>query len=226
MTASAPRTHHIYIVGAQCTGKTSIVSALESHFGEGSSDNRPVIVRDVARNVLAQHSFTPADITSSSDRCLALQKLILEAQAQTEKTALEQPDCKFLISDGSGVDPISCCMRYIGQDGAAALLETTEWHELEARLRTSLIVVCEAAVDRLTDDGVRLTPSEYEDWRAFHVLSCGLLDRLGLDYVVLPCEITQLSDQVDFILSRWRARASGMETSGSSLSGGGVWGLS
>ncbi|KAK4665194.1 uncharacterized protein QC763_510390 [Podospora pseudopauciseta] len=52
---------NIYIVGAQCTGKMTLVKNLHANFEFNSSHEPPVLITEVARTVLKKHSFTAAD---------------------------------------------------------------------------------------------------------------------------------------------------------------------
>ncbi|KAK0741404.1 hypothetical protein B0T18DRAFT_432516 [Schizothecium vesticola] len=77
---------NVYIVSAQCTGKTTLVNRLDQHFHDNPPPaGTPAIIKEVARTVLVQHNFTADDITSSQERCLLLQRFILETQTKAEK---------------------------------------------------------------------------------------------------------------------------------------------
>ncbi len=194
---------NIYIVGAQCTGKTTLISALSAHFTKATTSAAtpaPLILTEVARTVLRQHGFTASDITSSPSKSLAFQKLILEAQYATEQAAGES---QWFISDRSGFDPIVYAGRYVGEEGARSLTEMAIWGELKERMGRSLVVVCEAGAEWLVDDGVRLMPEDKADWVAFHHLFCESLKSAGLDFVVLPCEMKDMAERVQFVLDRW-----------------------
>jgi nicotinamide riboside kinase len=198
----------IYIVGAQCTGKTTVVNALRDHFNslyEHESDHilRPRIITETARIVLQRHGFTADDITSSPARALALQQLILEAQLSAERAAVEEG--RWLISDRSGVDPIVYARKFVGEDAANNLAKSRDWLELRQRMRRSLVIVCEAGADWLTNGGVRLMPESHEDWVSFHLFFCKCLDDWGVEYDILPCNLTNLIDRVMFILEKWKA---------------------
>jgi len=197
---------NVYIAGAQCTGKTTLVNQLEAHFKNKteppSEQQQPAIIREVARTVLAKHSFTAADITSSTERCLTLQKLILEAQAAAERHEVHRNDRTWFISDRSGADPIAYALHHIGPDAADTLLASTEWHELRSRMRDSLVIVCEPGADWLFDDGVRLMPASMEDWKTFHSLFCRLLGQEVVKYVVLPSSILEREDRLQFVLGQ------------------------
>ncbi len=82
-------------------------------------------------------------------------------------------------------------------------MRTGIWEELKERMGQSLVVVCEAGADWLIDDGVRLMPEDKADWTALHDLFCSLLRDAGLDYVVLPCEVKDIGERVQFVLDRW-----------------------
>lgn len=191
---------NIYIVGAQCTGKTTLVNALEEHFASLTSSpaNRPAIIREVARTVLKTHNFTANDIRTSPSRAFELQRLILEAQVLAERRALESSE--WFISDRSGVDPICYALCHVGEEEASKLLQTDGWQELKSRMSDGLLVVCESGADWLTDDGVRMMPLDKQEWAAFHVLFCEFLDRLGLPYTILPASLLDLRARVSSVL--------------------------
>jgi predicted ATPase len=193
---------NIYIVGAQNTGKTTLVKALRDHFNQDET-YPPRVITEVARTVLEKHSFTADDIKSSPARALALQQLILQAQVNAERLALKEG--KWFISDRSGIDPIVYAVKHVSKDAKSHLIKSAEWLELRDRMRESVIVVCEAGADWLTDDGVRLMPESREDWIDFHQLFCRCLDELGLNYEVLPCGTTSLRERVSFVLWKWKA---------------------
>lgn len=206
MAANAP--HNIYVVGAQCTGKTTIVKHLQEYFSE--TRNLPPIITEVARTVLATHAFTAADVTNPS-RSLELQRLILHAQLDAEHDALDKSP--WFISDRSGADPIAYAIRYVGESGAASLLKSNEWTELRARMRASLVIVCEAAEAArswIVNDGVRLIPSDVHDWVGFHKRFCAFLSEQGIDYVVLPVAIRSHQDRVKFVIERWEGMEAGI----------------
>ena len=197
---------NIYIVGAQCTGKTTLVAALSSHFtcskslSSSTITQAPLIFTEVARSVLRKHNFTASDITSPG-KGLLFQQLILEAQYATEKKA---ETTQWFISDRSAFDPIVYTRRYVGEEEAKSLMRMEIWRELKERMQRSLVVVCEAGADWLIDDGVRLMPKDKKDWVAFHELFCESLKDEELDFIVLPREVKDLAERVRFVLDRWQ----------------------
>lgn len=199
---------NIYLVGAQCTGKTTLTNAVAAHFESHlPPEKQPCTIKEVARTVLRNHRFNADDIVSSPERCLLLQTLILEAQAEAESKTLEG-DQKWFISDRSGADPIVYAMVYLPSDDetdyqAHSLLKTEHWRVLKGRMAESLIVVFEPGMDWLTDDGVRLMPRDREEWVFFHRLFCQFLDDQGLHYVVLPKDMVDIRERVDFVLTEW-----------------------
>lgn len=199
---------NIYVIGAQCTGKTTLVNALQRHFN-GDPDfehNKPHIISEVARTELKKHAFATEDIRSSPDQSLAPQKLILAAQLVSERSALREK--RWFVSDRSGVDPIIYATRYVGIDAARLLRESAEWAELKGRMANSLIVLCEAG-NWLEDDGVRLMPDHKEDWVNFHDMFCTFLDEVGLQYQLVPSSMEDLSSRVSFVVSNWAAQVGG-----------------
>ena len=195
---------NIYIIGAQCTGKTTLVTALQAHLraqvsesSQGQLQSLPPIITEVARTVLREHKFKASDITSSPSRALSFQRLILQAQHEAE-TSVTEP---WYISDRSGLDPIIYASRYVGSDAAELMTRTELWRDLRERMSRSLIIVCEAGMDWLTDDGVRLMPADKADWTAFHDLFCTFLQEAQLDFAVLPRSMKDIEQRVDFVLN-------------------------
>ncbi|KAI8710489.1 AAA-28 domain-containing protein [Fusarium sp. LHS14.1] len=198
----APDTNipNIYIIGPQSTGKTTLVSKLRSELENWLADTsiiKPQIVSEVARTVLTKHKFTAEDVKSSPSRCLALQQLILEAQALAEKEALQRSS--WFISDRSGVDPLVYARKYVSADAALEMQRQSAWIEVKARMSASSIVVCEAGTPWLTDDGVRLMPDNDEAWMQLFHEFCGLLDEFGLQYFVVPRTMLGLSERAQFV---------------------------
>lgn len=191
----------IYIIGAQSTGKTTLVKALENHFKDANEYHidQPKIITEVARTVLQRHNFTANDIKSSPTRALQLQQLILQAQLSAERDISGE----WFISDRSGVDPVVYARKYVSKDAADDLIKSTEWLELRERMRKSVIIVCEAGADWLADDGVRLMPESRKNWLEFHQLFCSCLKDWGLNYEILPYDVGSLDERVAFVLEKW-----------------------
>ncbi|KAH1415871.1 hypothetical protein KXX32_000323, partial [Aspergillus fumigatus] len=74
----------LYIIGAQCTGKTTLVKALLDALPQRHPSLPPHPITEVARKVLCEFGFTRDDITSDPSRALQLQELILKAQFEEE----------------------------------------------------------------------------------------------------------------------------------------------
>ena len=196
-----PFTKNIYIIGAQSTGKTTLVSALATHFANTKHDSpdaftQPFQLKEVARSVLKKHGFTAHDITSSKARALELQRLIIEAQAKAE-VDLGQT---WYISDRSALDAVVYARQYVGAVEADELMHGKLWQVHEDRMRAALVVVCEPGGQWLIDDGVRLMPQDREEWFQLHMNFLELLDAIGLAYIVLPCDVAKLEDRVRLIL--------------------------
>ncbi|KAL8718567.1 MAG: hypothetical protein Q9225_004314 [Loekoesia sp. 1 TL-2023] len=195
---------NIYIIGAQSTGKTTLVTALASYFEQPrtvSNDTiaRPKVISEVARGVLQRHRYTAEDIVSSKTRALELQRLILEAQYEAEDAARND----WYISDRSGLDPLVYARRYVGVDEMSALTQELPWQHLEQKMRRGLVIVCEAGGKWLVDDGVRLMPQDRDAWLQMHATFCETLNELDIVYYVLPASITGLPHRIEFVLTKW-----------------------
>ncbi|KAF4959412.1 hypothetical protein FSARC_10737 [Fusarium sarcochroum] len=198
---------NIYIIGPQSTGKTTLVNKLRTESKIWLADtciDGPVIVTEVARTVLVKNKFTAEDIKSSPERCLLLQQLILEAQAQAEKEVLQISS--WFISDRSGFDPLVYAKKFVSADAVLDMQRQSAWVEVKARMERSLIVVCESPTPWLKDDGVRLMPDSDEVWTQLFQESCRLLDEVGIQYVVVPRTMLDLTARVEFVHARWVER--------------------
>ena len=93
MAQNKAQSRCLYIIGAQSTGKTTLVNALEETFHRNESTKaerdvtKPHIIREVARTVLREKHFSRHDIATSPSRALQLQKHILNAQFDAEMIA-------------------------------------------------------------------------------------------------------------------------------------------
>ncbi|RBR16983.1 hypothetical protein FVER53590_05747 [Fusarium verticillioides] len=214
--ASNPYVPNIYIIGPQSTGKTTLVNELQADLEHGlvdSSIDKPEIVSEVARSVLAKHRYSAEDILTSKFRCLELQQLILQAQAEAEKEALKTSS--WFISDRSGFDPLVYAKRYASPGAEQELQQLEAWKQVKARMETSLIVVCEAGTPWLMDDGVRLMPGSETEWMQVFDDFCQMLDEVGLEYSVVPRTVLDISERAELVWAKWTERRQSL-TSGQS----------
>ncbi|KAH7016363.1 AAA domain-containing protein [Microdochium trichocladiopsis] len=202
---------NIYIIGAQSSGKTTLVQALETHFTNQhetlSASAAPRFIKEVARKVLDKHGYTAEDIVTSPQRTLQLQKLIIEAQARAEyepansDTPATNATCPpSFISDRSAIDPVVYARQYVGLQESQGLLELPEWRQMHKRMQASLIILCEPRSDWLKSDGVRLMPRDNEEWMLTHKLFCDVLNEVGLSFVVLSEGMSDIKVRVGFVL--------------------------
>lgn len=198
---------NIYIIGAQSTGKTTLLNALRIYFFKAGNPNEdaPQFIEETARIVFEQEGFKFATIDTQSDfdKYLGIQKRILKTQLEAEDGALRNGKC--FITDRSGLDCLVYTSKYVGKEGADALSQTPELAELKARMQEGRVIVCEPVADWLKDDGTgfRPIPEDKEQWFAVHEEFCELLNDLGWEYEVLPSTMTHHEDRVAFVLSTW-----------------------
>ncbi|KAI1027810.1 hypothetical protein LB503_011874 [Fusarium chuoi] len=198
---------NIYIIGPQSTGKTTLINKLQSDLEHRLADisiDKPQIVSEVARTVLAKHKYSAEDIRASTTRCFQLQQLILEAQAEAEKKALKSSS--WFISDRSGFDPLVYAKRYAAPGAVAQLQQLPAWKEVKTRMERSLIVVCEAGTPWLMDDGVRLMPGSDKEWMQLFHAFCELLDEVGFEHCVVPRTVLDISERAEFVWAKWTER--------------------
>ena len=171
----------IYIVGAQCTGKTTLTEAIHEHLISHQLVPSTALIKEAARGVLLDHGFTRDDILSSPIRCMQLQSLIIETQLAQEKRLDGFP---MLLSDRSGVDPLVYAAMYGPEGAVGSLAGGATWEQLKTRMKDAIVIVCEPVVGWLFDDGVRLMPRDEMEWIRTHELICSLMMTLGIEFDV------------------------------------------
>ncbi|QKX61803.1 uncharacterized protein TRUGW13939_08959 [Talaromyces rugulosus] len=190
----------VYLIGAQCTGKTTLLAALRETIKLKYPSSPFSAVTEVARDVLSQNQFTREDITSNPDRALQLQQLILTAQFEKETKLAHS----MILSDRSGVDPIVYGVQY-GPPRAQKLLEKSlGWPFLRDRMKRSLVFVCPPHKEWSTDDGTRLMADSWEEWYNVHLTFARVLQENDIPFYVIPMELVDLEDRVDYVLNMWK----------------------
>ena len=207
ITGTIPKPPNIYVIGAQSTGKTTLVSALDKYFEQHRTYSsepvpRPHIIKEVARSVLREHQFTADDIVNSKPRALQLQRLILNAQSKAERSCCQE----WYITDRSGLDAVAYARRYVGNEEAKQLRQEEAWQDVEKRIRKGVVIVCGVGGEWLMDDGIRVMPESRDDWVEIQSVFCALLDELGMQYTILPCSVRDLSSRVEFVIEQWKNR--------------------
>jgi nicotinamide riboside kinase len=208
MASEADSGRCLYIIGAQCTGKTTLVNALEDMFCRGGLSlpvqgipSKPVIIREVARTVLRDKHFSRDDITTSPTRAWQLQKHILDAQFEAEQAAIgpDTPSTTWYISDRSGLDPIIYTQLFVGEDAAGEMLASEKWRELERRMKMGVVMLCEAGCSWLADDGTRLMPTGTEEWMRIDDAFRKQLAVCGIQYTLVPNHVVDLEARVQLV---------------------------
>ena len=188
-----------FIVGAQSTGKTTLVSALGQLYNDAAqaSTPGPIVISEVARNVLKELNIDRDDIANSAEKCLQLQYAILRAQLKAE-CAANLPNVWY-ISDRSGIDPIVYARLFVGHTASEELLQTPEWLALEHHMQEGLVFLCEAGCPWLVDDGTRLMPKDAGEWHRVDKAFRSLLDTRGIKFHVIPADLTAIEDRVAMV---------------------------
>lgn len=189
----------IYVIGAQCTGKTTLSEALASAYAERYSSLKCRTLSETARNTLKLHAYTRDDVRAGGDRCLRLQQLIMDSQLERESQALNEA-VDIVISDRSGLDPLVYVKMYCGDGPLGQLLTFNTWRDLHLNMQNGVVVLCEPVQTWLFDDGTRLMPLDWSEWRKTHDTFRNLLDEYQIGYVVLPASILSIEDRVEFVL--------------------------
>ncbi|KAL3462794.1 AAA domain-containing protein [Aspergillus heterothallicus] len=193
----------VYIIGAQCTGKTTLHHALHGDFSRKYPDLQLRTVSEVARQVLREHKYSRDDLLNDPERALELQRLILVAQWKEETDTGSPTD--FLLCDRSGVDPIVYAVKY-GPPQAQIILEgSSHWRYLRDRMKESLVILCPPHQEWLVDDGTRLMARSPEEWESVHFIFIQILETNGIAFQVIPKELLDLEARVDFVSRLWQS---------------------
>jgi nicotinamide riboside kinase len=193
---------NLYIIGPQCTGKTTLVNALEKTFDidrDKISTQQSMFIREVARTVLNEKGFHRDDITKSPTRALQLQQHILEAQYNAEITACASNESSWVICDRSGLDPIVYTKCFVSLEAVEKLFASNTWLELETRMKESIVVLCEAGCRWLVDDGVRLMPDDIEEWTRVDAAFRDLLQKRDIGYSIISKDMVDIGARVRYV---------------------------
>ena len=208
--SNMPPPPNIYIIGAQSTGKTTLVNALAAFFREYKSNtiddpqSQPCILKEVARGVLSQHKLTANDITLSQSSALRVQRLILEAQVKVEAETRHRN--QWYISDRSALDPLAYAELYSGSDGMTELYGGATWKTAAKWMEQGVVILCEAGGEWLVDDGVRLMPRDKQAWLEMHQTFCEILDKMDMEHYILPSSISKIETRVEFVVEQWNKK--------------------
>jgi nicotinamide riboside kinase len=199
---------NVYIIGPQCTGKSTLVKALENAYKEAANENRvqryaaspqPTIVQEVARTVFQKQGFTRNDLRNSKLRALQVQEYILEAQRNAESAASADTASTWYICDRSGLDPIVYAHMYVGAAAAADMLASDTWQYLERKMKQGIVFLCEAGCSWLVDDGTRLMPSGVEEWMKTESVFREQLVARDIKYSIVPRDMGSLQERVQLV---------------------------
>lgn len=193
---------NIYLVGAQCTGKTTLLEALRTHFADVKNHDfhdqhvePPAIIEEVVRKVMRSKGFNVNDI-KQPDKGLELQRCNLQAQFNAEEAHTD----RWFISDRSGLDAIVYAQVYLGAAAAAELTDSNEWNILRRKMKGAVVIVCEAGnAEWLSGDDVRITYENTEKWEDLNREFYGALRQHAIEYIVLLREMRDLQQRVMFV---------------------------
>ncbi|KAF5858539.1 hypothetical protein ETB97_004282 [Aspergillus alliaceus] len=193
---------NIYIVGAHCTGKTTLLEALKDHLSGsvvaeifGGDTDRPIFIDEVAREVMAKDRFRVGDIKKKTEG-FELQKCVLLSQYQAEK-ALED---RWFVSDRSGIDPIIYTEFFLGCPAAERLVELPEWSVLRDGMRKGLVIVCLTHNDSwVSSDRVRVKCKDQSEWKALGDAFLNGLQQHGIAFTAIPQGMDDIGERVHFV---------------------------
>lgn len=187
---------NIFIIGPQCTGKTTLVLKLEEILSDESvSPSRPRIIHEVVRHIMGTENFSVDDF--GTERWIQLQQRTLTTQADIEEHLQQE---RF-ISDRSVLDPI--VYAQLGGDALSELRKSDHFHASVKRMQDGLVVLCEAGQKAwLSSDGVRVAFENVERWEAMTDQFKMLLAEERIPYHVLSGEVVSVEERVNFVLRR------------------------
>ncbi|KAF2759854.1 hypothetical protein EJ05DRAFT_526550 [Pseudovirgaria hyperparasitica] len=215
MPTKATNPPNIYLIGAQCTGKTTLLAALQAFFSDPNNRTRseagafdpPAIIPEVVREVMELEGFSASDIKDT--RWQILQRLTLEAQCLAEEKLTDQ----WYISDRSGLDPIIYAQLQETND-AQAMKESASWAASQQRMKNSLVILCEAGnPDWFKLDTARISHSESHNWHNMHTRYITLLEETDIKFFLLEKSITKIGERVNFVIRKFERMYTETDTS-------------
>ncbi|KIW24648.1 uncharacterized protein PV07_10352 [Cladophialophora immunda] len=194
----------IYIIGAQCTGKTTLVEAVSRHIRRERSHLSFTIIKELARGVLVTADVNRDDIRAGTEKAMNFQRLVLKTQLDEEQKLQNRG---FIISDRSGIDPIAYANLYGPPQATTEMLGSSSWAALRKRMCQSIVILSEPVLPWLFDDGVRLMPEDISEWFALHNAFISLLQQSEIKFESLPATCNVIEKRVAFVLEAWETRA-------------------
>ncbi|RYP40337.1 hypothetical protein DL767_001794 [Monosporascus sp. MG133] len=188
---------NVYIAGSQCTRKTTLVNAFIEHLSHGPPVERPSVIEEGSGSSCRLVGSRQTRFRSSKEQTMKLQRLIMEAQFESEKLRLERSS--WNISDRSALNNIVYAWKNAGREAAKELPKAAKWAEMRYRMARSLVIVCEAGADWLQGDDLRLMPTNWEEWLEVRTGFCQALEDFGLAYEVLSCEAVAMEDRAEVV---------------------------
>lgn len=195
-----PDYRNIFIIGAQSTGKSTLVEALKGIYTNNTGPESPkvIIIEEVARKVLEDLGISGPDSINSTEDFLQLQAAVLKGQLGAESKA-KRKNVAWYISDRSGLDPIVYARLFVGNEGAQMLLESMEWASLERNTKAGWVFLCEAGCTWLVDDGMRLMPKDLEEKEHVDQAFRSLLRERKIEYCIVPRSVTAMDERVALV---------------------------
>ncbi|KAB2100120.1 hypothetical protein AG0111_0g11721 [Alternaria gaisen] len=193
------RRSNLYLVGPQCSGKTTLLNALRALYSDhnpASQDiDKPFIIEEAARLIMQEEGFQATDLCDSV-RSLELQMRILRRQDQTEEQMRDQ----WFFADWLPLDTLVYAKEYTGIDALKTLAQTEEWARSRSRMQHATVVVCEAGnVEWLSADSIRIAYRDASEWKALNGAFFDLLRECGIPYSVLSHAIKDLGQRVALV---------------------------
>lgn len=209
---------HILLTGPHSCGKTTLANALVKRWSEvfPEETQEPVLITEVARNVMSEQGFTREDVPKVSmepsqvadtsiltQTCvqLAFQEAILEGQLQEENRV-----GKTCISDRCLIDPI-VYTRLLNSENRESnyrlLLDRPDvCQRLEHYRDTSrtLIILFEPVEEFAFDDGIRRAVENMDEWMECFACFQRVLRDATLDWKTLGPEIKDLDERVHKVI--------------------------
>jgi hypothetical protein len=145
--------------------------------------------------VLKEKGFSREDLMSPH-RALQLQQHILDAQLQAEISVKADEPSGWYICDRSGLDPIVYAQVLVGSSAAENMLASDAWQKLEHKMKSGVVVLCEAGCTWLVDDGVRLMPRELDEWMRVDAAFRELLRARGIPFTVISKDVISMPERV------------------------------
>ncbi|CAG8513939.1 18119_t:CDS:1 [Dentiscutata erythropus] len=163
----------VVFVGAHSVGKTTLARFIKNKMNG-------ILVSEIARTLIKELNLNADILRNDPDKSLEFQASIIKAQCAKE----EEIEHEFAILDRSALDALVYAQTFCGKRWNE-LLDMEETNKCLERYRQKnkyMIFLIEPQKECLRADGVRMMPTDYEDWISFSESFKNIMNEYNIEF--------------------------------------------